>query len=129
MRKSTATPDVLHRLDEVLSPAELADRRMLDHALSLGSKLGAQHSKTTGLDFRDDADLLSSTALQTLKKENVGVRREGIEFTVRPEAVDAFVRAYSARLDIIDIKQSHETRILPIEHERKKRERGAGWGW
>ena len=126
MARSPIQQDVMFRFDEQLTPEQLAERKMLDRALNAGNLLAAAHAGQGRLDFRKNDSLLATVAQQELKKENVGVVRSGIQFMVRPEAMTAFVRAYRNRLEMADVKRSHEPAIVVVELTPLQRQK-RGW--
>lgn len=116
----------MFRFDEQLTPEQLADRKMLDRALNAGNSLASAHASQGRLDFRKDDKLLAVVAQQELKKGNVGVVRSGIQFKVRPEAMTAFVKAYRNRLEMADVRRSHEPEIVVVESTPLQRQK-RGW--
>lgn len=126
MARSPIQQDVMFRFDEQLTPEQLADRKMLDRALNAGNSLASAHASQGRLDFRKDDTLLAVVAQQELKKGNVGVVRSGIQFKVRPEAMTAFVKAYRNRLEMADVRRSHEPEIVVVESTPLQRQK-RGW--
>ena len=126
MARSPIQQDVMFRFDEQLTPEQLADRKMLDRALNAGNSLASAHASQGRLDFRKDDKLLAVVAQQELKKGNVGVVRSGIQFKVRPEAMTAFVKAYRNRLEMADVRRSHEPEIVVVESTPLQRQK-RGW--